>query len=554
MPWVRNGTVSVTNGSASVTGASTTFQGSGVLPGHTFIGPDARLYEVLTVTSNTAMTIAPNYLGSTAAGQAYQIDTGPDALGQTVYQRVLELLNWIGGSIPAASAFLGTPSTQATTGSVFAARGVRAVFESASEFLLRVSRASSSHAAMLVFDDANSGRWRVGMKAASADLYIQRSADGTTFTDAVEVNATTGAATFPGGLTLANASVATAAIADGAVTTAKVADGAITSAKIADGTIATADISNAAVTSSKLASNLTVSLAAGTAAAPSLTRAGDTDTGVFFNADNEFSISAAGQVRARFTPSEFRTFVPAAFGNGTGQFQGIFIQTGDWDAGVGRVNFIDFQNSENTIVGNFHCVQQTDGGSAFLWANTPPGSRTSDRRLERMRLTSAGELLVGRANPLDFATADTEGCILGPTAIGVARNGFTPMFVKRFGSTGSMVEFYYGTVIRGTISTNGTSVSYNTTSDYRLKENVVTLTGALDRLAALKPSRFNFIADPAVTVDGFLAHEAQAVVPEAVTGVKDGPEMQGIDNGKLVPLLVAAVQELAARVAELEAR
>jgi len=77
MPWVRNGTVSVTNGSASVTGASTTFQGSGVLPGHTFIGPDARLYEVLTVTSNTAMTVAPNYLGSTAAGQAYQIDTGP---------------------------------------------------------------------------------------------------------------------------------------------------------------------------------------------------------------------------------------------------------------------------------------------------------------------------------------------------------------------------------------------------------------------------------------------------------------------------------------------
>lgn len=200
MPWVRNGTVSVTNGSASVTGASTTFQGSGVLPGHTFIGPDARLYEVLTVTSNTAMTIAPNYLGSTAAGQAYQIDTGPDALGQTVYQRVLELLNWIGGSIPAASAFLGTPSTPATTGSVFAARGVRAVFESASEFLLRVSRASSSHAAMLVFDDANSGRWRVGMKAASADLYIQRSADGTTFTDAVEVNATTGAATFLGGI------------------------------------------------------------------------------------------------------------------------------------------------------------------------------------------------------------------------------------------------------------------------------------------------------------------------------------------------------------------
>lgn len=72
--------------------------------------------------------------------------------------------------------------------------------------------------------------------------------------------------------------------------------------------------------------------------------------------------------------------------------------------------------------------------------------------------------------------------------------------------------------------------------------------------AALKPSRFNFKSDPSLTVDGFIAHEAQAVVPEAVTGVKDGPEMQAMDNSKLVPLLVAAVQELAARVAELEAR
>ncbi|MFN9743516.1 MAG: tail fiber domain-containing protein [Acidobacteriota bacterium] len=498
MPWVRNGTVSVTNGSASVTGASTTFQGSGVLPGHTFIGPDARLYEVLTVTSNTAMTVAPNYLGSTAAGQAYQIDTGPDALGQTVYQRVLELLNWIGGSIPAASAFLGTPSTQATTGSVFAARGVRAVFESASEFLLRVSRASSSHAAMLVFDDANSGRWRVGMKAASADLYIQRSADGTTFTDAVEVNATTGAATFPGGVTLGTASVATAAIVDGAVTTAKVADGAITSAKIADGTIATADIAdgavttakvvdgaitsakiadgtiatadiaNSAVTSAKLAADMTVALAAGTAAAPSLTRTGDENTGAYFPAADTVAISTGG--------------------------------------------------------------------------------------LERMRLTSGGTLLVGRTNNFDFNTADTEGFLIESFAIAVARNGASPMFVKRFGTTGALVDFFYSTVARGSISTNGTSVSYNTTSDYRLKENVVLLTGALGRLAGLKPSRFNFKSDPGLTVDGFIAHEAQAVVPEAVTGVKDGPEMQAMDNSKLVPLLVAAVQELTARVAELEAR
>ena len=101
-------------------------------------------------------------------------------------------------------------------------------------------------------------------------------------------------------------------------------------------------------------------------------------------------------------------------------------------------------------------------------------------------------------------------------------------------------------------------MSYNTTSDYRLKENVVALTGATDRLKQLNPSRFNFIADSDITVDGFLAHEVQDVVPEAITGTKDAvdedgnPVYQGIDQSKLVPLLVATIKELEARISILE--
>ena len=76
--------------------------------------------------------------------------------------------------------------------------------------------------------------------------------------------------------------------------------------------------------------------------------------------------------------------------------------------------------------------------------------------------------------------------------------------------------------IVGSISTYSSSTSYNTSSDYRLKENVVEMTGALDRVSQLKPSRFNFIADADKTVDGFLAHEVQEIVPEAITGEKDG--------------------------------
>lgn len=116
---------------------------------------------------------------------------------------------------------------------------------------------------------------------------------------------------------------------------------------------------------------------------------------------------------------------------------------------------------------------------------------------------------------------------------------------------------YLGTTV-GSITRSGTTgVAYNTSSDYRLKENVVSLDSAIDRVKALSPCRFNFIGEQR-TVDGFLAHEAQAVVPESVVGNKDAvdsegnPVYQGIDQSKLVPLLTAALQEAIARIEVLE--
>jgi len=110
------------------------------------------------------------------------------------------------------------------------------------------------------------------------------------------------------------------------------------------------------------------------------------------------------------------------------------------------------------------------------------------------------------------------------------------------------------------INSGGTSVSYSTSSDYRLKENVVDLTSATDRLKQLQPKRFNFIADADTTVDGFLAHEVSSIVPEAINGEKDeldadgNPVYQGIDQSKLVPLLTASLQEAIAKIEELETR
>jgi hypothetical protein len=111
----------------------------------------------------------------------------------------------------------------------------------------------------------------------------------------------------------------------------------------------------------------------------------------------------------------------------------------------------------------------------------------------------------------------------------------------------------------GTIQTSSSSTVYNTSSDYRLKENVSYDFDATTRLKQLKPARFNFIADADKTVDGFLAHEVSSIVPEAISGTKDAvdedgkPEYQGIDQSKLVPLLVKTIQELEARITTLEA-
>ena len=112
----------------------------------------------------------------------------------------------------------------------------------------------------------------------------------------------------------------------------------------------------------------------------------------------------------------------------------------------------------------------------------------------------------------------------------------------------------------GGISTSASATNYGTTSDYRLKENVVDIADGITRVKQLQPKRFNFIADADTTVDGFLAHEAQTVVPEAVTGTHNEVDddgnavMQGIDQSKLVPLLTAALQEAITKIETLETK
>jgi hypothetical protein len=161
---------------------------------------------------------------------------------------------------------------------------------------------------------------------------------------------------------------------------------------------------------------------------------------------------------------------------------------------------------------------------------------------------------------------------------------------KTYSGNTSAVKFWYSASQVGSITYSNSATAYNTSSDYRLKENVEYDFDATTRLKQLKPARFNFIEDADTTVDGFLAHEVQDIVPEAITGTKDAmrdeeyevtpaveatydddgnilteevpavmgtrsvPDYQGIDQGKLVPLLVKSLQEALTKIETLESR
>jgi hypothetical protein len=189
----------------------------------------------------------------------------------------------------------------------------------------------------------------------------------------------------------------------------------------------------------------------------------------------------------------------------------------------------------------------------------------------RLLLDSSGNLLVGMTSVQTGVAADPVGISLyGSTANGVGvfvRNSTDAvLYVNNKTSGGTLVSFYNGGNAVGTISSNGTTTAYNTTSDYRLKENVAPMTDALQTVAALKPCTYTWKADGSAG-QGFIAHELQAVVPDCVTGEKDAveivddfddegkkigtkevPRYQGVDTSFLVATLVAAIQELKAEV------
>jgi len=187
--------------------------------------------------------------------------------------------------------------------------------------------------------------------------------------------------------------------------------------------------------------------------------------------------------------------------------------------------------------------------------NSTAISSVNDAGSAYAQLSIQASPLILRNGTSEAMRVDTTGSLVFPNT----SSNWNISSERPSGSNQGHVRFVNGTTQVGSITTSTTSTAYNTTSDYRLKENVIPLTGAIERLQQIPVYRFNFIADPDKTVDGFLAHEAQAVVPECVTGAKDevdadgNPVYQGIDQSKLVPLLTAALQEALAEIENLKA-
>ena len=196
------------------------------------------------------------------------------------------------------------------------------------------------------------------------------------------------------------------------------------------------------------------------------------------------------------------------------------------------------------------------GGTSYLNAvnqirfYTTTGNQNTVTGDERMRISSAGHVLIYKTSA-DTSTAGHE-----------LRSGANAQHIIGKSATGTVngIYFHHNSTYVGGLNYSDTATSLATSSDYRIKENVVAVPNAITRTKQLNPVQFNFIAEPDATVEGFIAHELGEVVPEACFGEKDAVDDDGnikpqsAAQDKVIPLLTAALQEAIAKIETLETK
>jgi len=246
--------------------------------------------------------------------------------------------------------------------------------------------------------------------------------------------------------------------------------------------------------------------------------------------------------------------------NSSGANASAIFQTGN---GTSVVNFgvVGTNTTPNGIISPNRGWMYSSYGVSIIGDGSSDIRFASGGTTEVARFGSDGSFLVGTTTNGGWTT---DAKIVAQTSTSYALSAYNTNTagaarITRVNSTACSYDlFYYGAATNtGSITTNGTTTAYNVTSDYRLKENVQPMTGGLATVAALKPVTYDWISNGSAG-EGFIAHELQAVIPEAVTGKKDAVSedgsinAQGVDFSKIVPHLVAAIQELTARLAALE--
>jgi hypothetical protein len=281
----------------------------------------------------------------------------------------------------------------------------------------------------------------------------------------------------------------------------------------------------------------------GTAATPAI-RGTDANTGIFFGADI-IGFSEGGAEVARFDSS----------GN-----LGIGTTATTYNYQTKNIALFDASSVGISIVGGAKILTLTAQSSGGIFV----GSRSNDNLIfatndtERMRIDSSGNLLVGTTSQVQTEKLSVQSANMAAIFVGTNTGNVTTLQVRRADTDGDAVTFFRGTTQKGYITVASTGTTYNTLSDYRLKENIQPMVGALEKIAAIKPVTYDW-KDIGKTGQGFIAHELKEVVPECVTGDKDeldekgNPRYQGIDTSFLVATLTAAIQEQQAIITQLQA-